>query len=80
MALYEQYGSEGLAVKIIRAGRNSSVAEVPETDDWTAWNADHTRSGGACASQRGATAKRAGCATVSGMSSGADGTNATAPQ
>ena len=43
MALREQYGSERLAAKIVSAGRRAGVSAVPETDDWTAWNADEMR-------------------------------------
>ena len=43
LALCEHYGSERLAVRIVAAGRSVGVRGVPESDDWTAWNADEMR-------------------------------------
>ena len=41
--LCEQYGSERLAIRIVAAGRSAGVPELPEDDDWTAWNAEEMR-------------------------------------
>ena len=43
LALCQQYGSERLAVSIVAAGRSAGVPRLPESDDWTAWNADEMR-------------------------------------
>ena len=43
LALCQQYGSERLAVSIVAAGRSAGLAGLPESNDWTAWNADEMR-------------------------------------
>ena len=43
LALCDQYGSQHLAVKLVASGRNTGVPGLPETDDWTAWDADQMR-------------------------------------
>ena len=44
LALCRQYGSERLAVSIVAAFRSTGVSGLPESNDWTAWNADEMRS------------------------------------
>ena len=36
-------GAERLAVKIVVAGRSGGVSGLPDTNDWTVWNADEMR-------------------------------------
>ena len=60
LALCRQYGAERLAVRIVAAGRSTGVAGLPESDDWTAWDAGCTvisqrRLLGGRAAARGAT-------------------------
>ena len=43
LELCQQYGSEQLAVRIVAAGRSTGVPGLPQSDDWTAWNADQMR-------------------------------------
>ena len=43
LALCEHYGSQRLAVKLVAVGRRSGVPGLPESDDWTAWDADEIR-------------------------------------
>ena len=40
LVLCDHYGSQHLAVKLVASGRNTGVPGLPETDDWTAWDAD----------------------------------------
>ncbi|MCY4635487.1 MAG: hypothetical protein OXG04_13455 [Acidobacteria bacterium] len=43
LALCEQHGSEQLAVSIVAAGRSTGLQGMPQSNDWTAWNADEMR-------------------------------------
>ena len=43
LKLCRQYGSEQLAVRIVAAGRSTGVPGLPQSNDWTAWNADDMR-------------------------------------
>ena len=43
LSLCEDYGSQRLVVRLVASGRNAGVAGLPETDDWTAWDADQMR-------------------------------------
>ena len=43
LELCQQYGSEQLAVRIVAAGRSTGVPGLPQSNDWTAWNADEMR-------------------------------------
>ena len=44
LALCQQCGSEQLAVRIVAAGRSTGVSRLPQSNDWTAWNANEMRS------------------------------------
>ena len=43
LELCQQCGSEQLAVRIVAAGRSTGVPGLPQSKDWTAWNADEMR-------------------------------------
>lgn len=43
LALCQEYGAERLAVSIVAAGRSTGVPGLPQSNDWTAWNADEMR-------------------------------------
>ena len=43
LAVCQNYGSERLAVGVVASGRNAGAAGLPDTDDWTAWDADQMR-------------------------------------
>ena len=43
LAVCQQHGSERLAVSIVAAGRSAGVPRLPQSNDWTAWNADEMR-------------------------------------
>ncbi len=43
LALCQQHGSEQLAVRIVAAGRSTGLPGMPQSNDWTAWNADEMR-------------------------------------
>ena len=43
LALCQQYGSEQLAVSIVAAGRSAGAPRLPQSNDWTAWNAGEMR-------------------------------------
>ena len=43
LALCGQHGSEQLTVSIVAAGRSAGVPGLPQSNDWTAWNADEMR-------------------------------------
>ena len=43
LALCQEHGSERLAVRIVRASRSSGVPGLPQSDDWTAWDAGQMR-------------------------------------
>ena len=41
--LCEEYGSQHLVIKVVAVGRDTGVAGLPESDDWTTWDADQMR-------------------------------------
>lgn len=43
LALCQQHGSERLAVRMVAVGRSTGVAGLPESDEWTAWDAVEMR-------------------------------------
>ena len=44
LSLCEDYGSQRLVVDMIAAARSTGVRpQLPESDDWTTWDADHMR-------------------------------------
>ena len=43
LKLCRQHGSEQLAVRIVAAGRSTGLPGLPQSNDWTAWNADEMR-------------------------------------
>ena len=43
LALCQEPGSKQLALSMVAAGRSTGVSELPQTDDWTAWDADDMR-------------------------------------
>ncbi len=43
LVLCRKYGSEQLAVRIVAAGRSTGVPGLPQSNDWTAWNASEMR-------------------------------------
>ena len=43
LALCEHHGSQHLAVKLVAVGRSTGVQGLPQSDDWTAWNAREMR-------------------------------------
>jgi len=43
LELGRQCGSEQLAVRIVAAGRSAGAPGLPQSNDWTAWNADEMR-------------------------------------
>ena len=43
LALCHEYGSKRLALSIVAAGRSRGASGLPESDDWTAWDADEMR-------------------------------------
>ena len=43
LALCQHYGSERLATRVVAVGRSTGVPGLPESDDWTAWNASEMR-------------------------------------
>ena len=43
LALCNQYGSKRAAVDAVAEARRSGTPGLPETDDWTAWNASEMR-------------------------------------
>ncbi len=43
LALCRQAGSEQLAVRIVAAGRSTGVPGLPQSNDWTRWNASEMR-------------------------------------
>lgn len=40
----DRHGSQRLAVRLVAVGRSIGVSGLPETDDWTAWDAEEMRS------------------------------------
>ena len=43
LALCEHHGSQHLVVKLVAFGRATGVPGLPESDDWTEWDADQMR-------------------------------------
>ena len=43
LALCEHHGSQHLVVKLVAVGRGTGVAGLPESDDWTTWDAAQMR-------------------------------------
>ena len=43
LTLCHRYGSEQLAVSIVAAGRSTGVSGLPQSNDWTKWNAGEIR-------------------------------------
>ena len=43
LVLCEQHGSQRLATRLVAIGANSGVPELPEDDDWTAWDCEQMR-------------------------------------
>ena len=43
LALCEHHGSQHLAVKLVAVGRGTGVQGLPESDDWTTWDAGQMR-------------------------------------
>lgn len=43
LRLCEQYGSQRLAVRIVAVGRDTGMAGLPGSDDWTTWDAHEMR-------------------------------------
>ena len=43
LRLCEQYGSQRLAVRIVAVGRDTGMAGLPASDDWTTWDAHEMR-------------------------------------
>ena len=43
LRLCEDYGSQHLVIKLVAVGRDTGVAELPESDDWTTWDAHEMR-------------------------------------
>ena len=43
LALCQDYGAERLAVGVVAVGRSTGVEGLPESDDWTTWDAEQMR-------------------------------------
>ena len=43
LTLCEHHGSQHLVVKLVAVGRGTGVPGLPETDDWTTWDAGQMR-------------------------------------
>ena len=43
LALCQDYGAERLAVGIVAVGRSTGVEKLPESNDWTTWDAEQMR-------------------------------------
>ena len=43
LSLCEHHGSQHLVVKLVAVGRGTGVAGLPESDDWTMWDAGQMR-------------------------------------
>lgn len=43
LALCQDQGSQRLAVRMVAVGRSTGVSGLPESDDWTEWDADEMR-------------------------------------
>ena len=43
LRLCQDYGSQHLVVKMVAVGRDTGVAGLPASNDWTTWNAHEMR-------------------------------------
>ena len=43
LALCQDYGAERLAIGVVAVGRSTGVEGLPESDDWTTWDATQMR-------------------------------------
>ena len=43
LAVCQEHGSDQLVVSMVAVGRSTGVSGLPESDDWTAWDADEMR-------------------------------------
>ena len=43
LALCQDHGSEHLMLRIVAAGRSTEVRRLPESGDWTTWDAEQMR-------------------------------------
>ena len=43
LSLCEHHGSQHLVVKLVAVGRATGIPGLPESDDWTTWNAHQMR-------------------------------------
>ena len=43
LSLCEHHGSQHLVIKLVAVGRGTGVAGLPESDDWTTWDAGQMR-------------------------------------
>lgn len=43
LAQCEHHGSQRFAVRLVAVGRSTGVSGLPESDDWTAWDAKEMR-------------------------------------
>ena len=43
LALCQDYGAERLAIGVVAVGRSTGVEKLPESDDWTTWDAGQMR-------------------------------------
>ena len=40
LALCQDYGAERLAIGVVAVGRSTGVEKLPESNDWTTWDAE----------------------------------------
>ena len=43
LCLWEHHGSQHLVVKLVAVGRGTGLPRLPESDDWTTWDAGEMR-------------------------------------
>ncbi|MYN63599.1 MAG: hypothetical protein F4X11_01000 [Acidobacteria bacterium] len=43
LALCQDYGAERLAIGVVAVGRSTGVESLPESNDWTTWDARQMR-------------------------------------
>lgn len=43
LTLCQDYGAERLAIGVVAVGRSTGVEGLPESDDWTTWDAEQMR-------------------------------------
>ena len=43
LALCQDYGSERVVVRMVGTGRSTGAWRLPESDSWTAWDAEQMR-------------------------------------